>query len=127
MPFPPACPADTTLLPRKSWTIPTLSYLEQGNVQNLYDLTTNWDSATNLPRDIATIKVFQCPSAPTNRLDGDPQNSTFHIVSTTDYAAVTGVAAYATTVNTTVRFARHVAKEHDRRIGDTRPTVCRTP
>src|SRR5258708_5082509 len=50
-------PADTTLLPRRGWTVAALSYLEQGNVQSLYDLTTNWDSTTNLPLTSQPIKV----------------------------------------------------------------------
>ena len=94
-------PADSTGLPRRGWTVAALSYLEQGNLSNLYDLTTNWDSVTNLPVTSQAVKVFQCPSAPTGRLDGNPQTGIYSLVATSDYAACTGVAAYATTVNTT--------------------------
>jgi prepilin-type N-terminal cleavage/methylation domain-containing protein/prepilin-type processing-associated H-X9-DG protein len=113
-------PADSTLLPHRSWTVATLSYMEQGNLSNLYDLTTNWDSATNLPVTSQPLKVFQCPSAQTGRLDGNPQTGVYGIVSTNDYAASTGIAAYATTVNTTglVQLGM-LPKNMVARIGDT--------
>ncbi len=91
-----------TPLPRVSWTIPLLPFIEQDNLRRNYDTTTNWDSATNLPLTSLPIKIFQCPSAPNvQRLDGDPQTNTWNLVAVTDYAASTGVAAYATNVNTT--------------------------
>jgi prepilin-type N-terminal cleavage/methylation domain-containing protein len=94
-------PAGVTPLPRVSWTIPTLPYIEQDNVQRRYDPASNWDSSTNLPLTSQPIKIFQCPAAPNAaRLDGDPQTNTWNTVAVTDYAAATGVAAYATTVNT---------------------------
>src|SRR5476651_974066 len=37
------------LTTRVSWTVPLLPYLEQDNLRRNYDLTTNWDSAVNLP------------------------------------------------------------------------------
>ncbi len=95
-------PSGVTPLPRVSWVIPTLSYIEQDNLRKNYDVTTTWSSVTNLPTTAQKLKGFQCPSTPNpERLDGDPQTSVWNIVSVTDYAAVTGVAAYATTVNTT--------------------------
>ncbi len=95
-------PAGVTPLPRVSWTIPLLPFIEQDNLRRNYDTTTNWDSATNLPLTSLPIKIFQCPSAPNvQRLDGDPQTNTWNLVAVTDYAASTGVAAYATNVNTT--------------------------
>ncbi|HEV8058584.1 MAG TPA: DUF1559 domain-containing protein [Gemmataceae bacterium] len=113
-------PAGTTTLPRISWTVATLPYIEQGNVASLYDLTTNWDSPTNLPLTSQGIKTFQCPSAPTNRLDGDPQTGIYGLVATTDYAASTGVAAYATSVNTTGQvLLGMLPKNTVTRIGDT--------
>jgi prepilin-type N-terminal cleavage/methylation domain-containing protein/prepilin-type processing-associated H-X9-DG protein len=120
-------PADSTMLPRKSWTEPTLSYLEQGNMQNLYDLTTNWDSVTNLPVTSQPVKVFQCPSAPTGRLDGDPTTGIYNLVATTDYAASTGVAAYATTVNTTGQVLLGMLPQNIvARIGDTTDGLSNT-
>ncbi|CAN5607040.1 DUF1559 domain-containing protein [soil metagenome] len=120
-------PADATGLPSKSWTVPTLSYLEQGNVQNLYDLTTNWDSVTNLPITSQPIKVFQCPSATTGRLDGNPSSGVYNTVAISDYAASTGVAAYATTVNTTGQaLLGMMPKNTKARIGDTTDGLSNT-
>src|SRR5262245_43221321 len=95
-------PAGFTSLPRVSWTIPTLPYIEQDNLRRNYDTSSNWDSLTNLPLTSLPVKIFQCPSAPNpNRRDGDPQVNVWDLVAVTDYAAATGVAAYATTVNPT--------------------------
>lgn len=95
-------PAGVTPLPRISWLVPTLPYLEQDNLRRNYDLTQTWGSPSNLPLTSLRIKILQCPSAPnSDRKDGDPQTGTWNIVAVTDYAASTGVAAYATTVNTT--------------------------
>jgi prepilin-type N-terminal cleavage/methylation domain-containing protein/prepilin-type processing-associated H-X9-DG protein len=89
-------PAGVTPLPRVSWTIPTLAYIEQDNLRKNYDLNQTWSTATNLPITAQKIKIFECPSSPNpDRLDGDPQTSAWNIVAITDYAAVTGVAAYA--------------------------------
>jgi prepilin-type N-terminal cleavage/methylation domain-containing protein/prepilin-type processing-associated H-X9-DG protein len=95
-------PSGPTPLPRISWTIAALPYIEQDNVRSRYDTTTTWSSPTNLPLTSQPIKIFNCPSSPNpTRLDGDPQTDVWNIVAVTDYAAATGVAAYATTVNTT--------------------------
>jgi prepilin-type N-terminal cleavage/methylation domain-containing protein/prepilin-type processing-associated H-X9-DG protein len=95
-------PAGFTSLPRVSWTIPTLPYIEQDNLGRNYDVSSNWDSLTNLPLTSLQVKIFQCPSAPNStRKDGDPQLNVWDLVAVTDYAAATGVAAYATNVNTT--------------------------
>jgi prepilin-type N-terminal cleavage/methylation domain-containing protein/prepilin-type processing-associated H-X9-DG protein len=95
-------PAGVTSLPRVSWTIGALPFIEQDNLRRNYDTTTNWDSAVNLPLTSLPVKIFQCPAAPNStRKDGDPQTNNWNIVAVTDYAAATGVAAYATTVNAT--------------------------
>jgi len=95
-------PAGNTPLPRISWTIPTLAYIEQDNLRKNYDTTQTWGAATNLPVSSQPVKIFICPSSPTpTRLDGDPQTNTWNIVAITDYAASTGVASFATTVNGT--------------------------
>jgi prepilin-type N-terminal cleavage/methylation domain-containing protein/prepilin-type processing-associated H-X9-DG protein len=89
-------PAGVTPLPRVSWTIPALSYIEQDNLRKNYDLNQTWDAPANLGITSQRIKIFQCPStASPERLDGDPQTSVWNNVAVTDYAAVTGVAAYA--------------------------------
>src|SRR5262245_46561080 len=95
-------PSGVTPLPRVSWTIPLLPFIEQDSIQRRYDLTSTWGASSNLPLTSLPIKILQCPSAPgSTRLDGDPQTNTWNIVAVTDYAASTGVAAYATNVNPT--------------------------
>jgi prepilin-type N-terminal cleavage/methylation domain-containing protein len=95
-------PSGVTTAPRISWTIGLLSFIEQGNIRQLYDITTNWDSTTNLPLTSQPIKIFQCPSAPNSaRLDGDPQTNVWDIVAVTDYAASIGISPLATNINTT--------------------------
>jgi prepilin-type N-terminal cleavage/methylation domain-containing protein/prepilin-type processing-associated H-X9-DG protein len=89
-------PAGNTPLARVSWTIPSLAYIEQDNLRKNYDVNVTWSVAPNLAITSQKIKIFECPStANGERLDGDPQTSTWNIVAITDYAAVTGVAAYA--------------------------------
>lgn len=89
-------PAGVTPLPRVSWTIPTLTHIEQDNLQRNYNTNQTWSTAANLPITSQKIKIFECPStANAERKDGDPQTGTWDIVGITDYAAVTGVAAYA--------------------------------
>jgi prepilin-type N-terminal cleavage/methylation domain-containing protein/prepilin-type processing-associated H-X9-DG protein len=93
-------PAGPTTLPRVSWTIPALPYIEQDNLRKNYDVFQTWGAAANLPITSQKIKIFQCPAtANSDRLDGDPQTNTWNIVGVTDYAAVTGVAAYANAPN----------------------------
>lgn len=95
-------PAGPTPLPRVSWLVPTLAYIEQDNLRRDYDITSTWSSAANLPTTSQKVKILQCPSvANSERLDGDPQSNVWNIVAPTDYAAVTGVASYATGVNAT--------------------------
>jgi prepilin-type N-terminal cleavage/methylation domain-containing protein/prepilin-type processing-associated H-X9-DG protein len=95
-------PAGNTSLPRVSWLIPTLAYIEQDNLQRNYNTNFTWGSAVNLPISAQKIKILQCPSAPNpERLDGDPQTGVWNTVAVTDYAASTGVAARATNVNVT--------------------------
>jgi prepilin-type N-terminal cleavage/methylation domain-containing protein len=113
-------PAGVTSLPRISWLIGTLPYIEQGNVRTLYDTTTTWDSPKNLPLTSQPLKVMLCPSSPNPaRLDGDPQTNIWNTVAVTDYAASTGVAAYATTVNTTGQVLPGIMQKNSTvRVGD---------
>ena len=95
-------PAGFTTSPRISWTIGVLPFIEQGNLSKNYDLTSNWDSATNLPLTSQPIKIFQCPGTPNStRKDGDPQINVWNIVAVTDYAASTSVSPLAINVNLT--------------------------
>jgi prepilin-type N-terminal cleavage/methylation domain-containing protein len=93
-------PAGNTPLARVSWTVPALAYIEQDNLRKNYDVTQTWGAVVNLPISAQKIKIFECPSTPNSeRRDGDPQTGVWDIVAITDYAAVTGVAAYANAPN----------------------------
>ncbi len=95
-------PAGSTTLPRVSWLIPTLSYIEQDNMRKNYDTTKTWGDPANLTTTSQKIKILQCPSSQNpDRKDGDPQTGTWNIVAVTDYAASTGVHQLATNVNST--------------------------
>jgi prepilin-type N-terminal cleavage/methylation domain-containing protein/prepilin-type processing-associated H-X9-DG protein len=95
-------PAGFTPLPRTSWAVEVLPYIEQDNLQKNYDVTQNWSAPINLPITSQPIKIFRCPASPRrNLLDGDPQTDVWNLVATSDYAASAGVAAFATDVNST--------------------------
>jgi len=95
-------PTGNTTSPRISWAVALLPYLEQGNLVKSYDLGSTWCSVANLPITKQPIKIFQCPvSQDETRLDGDPQTGTWDIVGISDYAAIAGVSAIATNINTT--------------------------
>ena len=94
----PASAATTTV--RERWFTLVLPYIEQQNMYNQYDPTTNWDSGTNLPVTSLPIKVAVCPSTPNaGRLDNNPAFSKPEgwgpnnplDVGVTDYAGVYGV------------------------------------
>ena len=111
-------PAGNTPLARVSWTIPALADIEQDNLRKNYDTTQTWGAATNLPITAQRIKIFECPSgANPERRDGDPQTGTWNIVAITDYAAVTGVAAYANVPTTTAGRPGIMQKNFSIRIG----------
>jgi prepilin-type N-terminal cleavage/methylation domain-containing protein/prepilin-type processing-associated H-X9-DG protein len=89
-------PPGVTPLPRISWTVAALPYIEQDNLRRNYDLNQTWDAPVNQAITSQPIKIFLCPASPNpNRLDGDPQSGVWNIVAVTDYAATTVVAAYA--------------------------------
>ncbi|MDY3554288.1 DUF1559 domain-containing protein [Gemmata sp. JC717] len=46
------------------WRPLTLPYIEQGNLQKLYDFGSNWWEGTNPTAAAVPVKVFQCPSVP---------------------------------------------------------------
>jgi prepilin-type N-terminal cleavage/methylation domain-containing protein len=106
-------PGGNTSLPRVSWTIPTLAYIEQDNLRRNYNPNQTWGAAANLPISSQPIKIFQCPSAPNpTRKDGDPQTNTWDVVAVTDYAAVTGVSPLATNVNPTGRLVPGIMEKN---------------
>lgn len=95
-------PPGYTPLPRVSWTIAVLPFIEQDNLSKNYDFTSNWDSPHNLPITSQPIKIFQCPGTPNpTRRDGDPQTNVWNIVAVTDYAASTAVSPLAVNINFT--------------------------
>jgi prepilin-type N-terminal cleavage/methylation domain-containing protein len=89
-------PPGVTPLPRVSWSISLLPYIEQDNLQRNYNVNQTWDSLTNLPITSQKVKILQCPATPNgDRLDGDPQTAVWNIVAVSDYSAPTCVATYA--------------------------------
>ncbi|MDX1948297.1 MAG: DUF1559 domain-containing protein [Pirellulaceae bacterium] len=80
-----------------------LPYIEQKNLYDQYDLTSNWDSTTqgphglgpNLPLTSQPIPLFQCPSSPeARRLDGNPQPTwSGELIAVTDYSPPIAVSA----------------------------------
>jgi prepilin-type N-terminal cleavage/methylation domain-containing protein/prepilin-type processing-associated H-X9-DG protein len=51
----------------RAWTPIVLSYVEQDNIQKLWDKNVRWDTGVNLVNSQNKIKVFLCPSAPESR------------------------------------------------------------
>ena len=89
-------PAGSTTLPRISWLVSSLPYIEQDNLQRNYNQAQTWDSPTNLTITSQKVNLFLCPSSPSpDRKDGDPQTNVWNIVAVSDYTASTGVAAVA--------------------------------
>jgi prepilin-type N-terminal cleavage/methylation domain-containing protein/prepilin-type processing-associated H-X9-DG protein len=91
--FPTSNRANAASAVRSGWATFALPYIEQDNLFRNYDFTTNWDSPTNLPVTSQQIKVFQCPSAPQPRLDGNQQLGAgwTPVVGTSDYGPITSV------------------------------------
>lgn len=50
-----------------SWTVLALSYVEQDNVQKLWDKSIKWNVGANLVTGRNQFKIFVCPSAPNTR------------------------------------------------------------
>jgi prepilin-type processing-associated H-X9-DG protein len=85
-------------LPRVSWTVTILPYLEQANLVGNYNTSLNWDAGTNLAITSVPVKIFQCPASPNpTRTDGDPTNNLWLPgVATTDYGASSTISPLAT-------------------------------
>ncbi len=58
----------------RSWTPLVLTYVEQGNIGDKWNLSVRWDLGTNMALSQTNFKLFRCPSAP-----GDRQQSSIMI------------------------------------------------
>src|SRR5262245_6254387 len=80
------------------WRPLTLPYIEQENLQKLYDFNINWWEGTNPTAAAVPVKTYQCPSVP-SRMDvlsavakpPRPAMTFSNPVAPTDYEAVMGV------------------------------------
>ena len=54
----------TTVTPQMSWTAIVLPYIEQGNVQTLYNFKVDWNNPANYTAIRTQMKLFNCPSTP---------------------------------------------------------------
>jgi len=52
---------------RMSWTIVVLDYVEQGNLERLYNKTIPWNAGSNAVTGRQAVPTFMCPSAPLAR------------------------------------------------------------
>jgi prepilin-type N-terminal cleavage/methylation domain-containing protein/prepilin-type processing-associated H-X9-DG protein len=80
------------------WRPLTLPYIEQENLQNLYDFKVNWWEGANLTAAAVPVKTYQCPSVPrradvTTAVAKPPRPAmTFpQPIAPTDYEAIMGV------------------------------------
>jgi len=80
------------------WRPLTLPYIEQENLQKLYDFTSNWWEGTNPAAAAVPVKTYQCPSVPrrasvTSAVAKSPRPAvTFtNPIAPTDYEAIMGV------------------------------------
>jgi prepilin-type N-terminal cleavage/methylation domain-containing protein/prepilin-type processing-associated H-X9-DG protein len=86
-------PGGVTTAPRIAGHVFLLPFIEQKNIYDIYDQTTNWDSAKNLHITSQPIRTFICASSPQPRiLDGNPQPSWVgNLVATSDYSPTISV------------------------------------
>jgi prepilin-type processing-associated H-X9-DG protein len=83
--FPPAM----TSHPRHAWGTFLLPYLEERALHMQIDLNVDWDHPNNRPVIGRPVKLFLCPSAPTER----PELASGLIVAHSDYSAIFDVDA----------------------------------
>ncbi len=98
--FPASTRPSPTATVRHGWATYMLPYIEQDNLARNYDFNSNWDAADNLPITSQQVKIFQCPSAPQPRLDGDQQ-----LAPTTGWQPIVGVIDYGPTTSVTPQLA----------------------
>lgn len=80
------------------WRALTLPYIEQENLQDLYDFSLHWWEGTNPTAGSVPVRTFQCPSTPTesdvfSAIAKPPRPAlTFPVpLAPTDYEAIMGV------------------------------------
>jgi len=79
------------------WRVLILPYIEQENLQRLYDFNSNWWEGTNPTAAGVTVKLYQCPAAPSREVLSAVAKSPRPAMSfpvplgTTDYEAIMGV------------------------------------
>ncbi|OYW22096.1 MAG: hypothetical protein B7Z55_05050 [Planctomycetales bacterium 12-60-4] len=97
------------------WRPLILPFIEQANLQKLYDFNENWWEGTNPTAAGVTVKTFQCPSTPNRRevtsaIAKPPRPAiTFPVpIAGTDYEAIQGVqpsSVNSTLYNSSNRFS----------------------
>jgi len=80
------------------WRALTLPYIEQDNLQKLYDFNSDWWAGTNAAAAAIPVRTFQCPSTPTRRdvtsavaKPPRPAITFANPIAPTDYEAIMGV------------------------------------
>lgn len=80
------------------WRPLTLAYMEQGNLQDIYDFSLNWWEGSNQAAAAVPVPVFQCPSTPGHPPVFDaiahpprPAMTFSNPIAPTDYEAIMGV------------------------------------
>jgi prepilin-type N-terminal cleavage/methylation domain-containing protein len=90
-------PAGATALPRIAGLTFMLPYMEQTNLYNAYNQSTNWSSVINSTVVLSRINTLLCPSSTNSTaLDGDPQLIPAapwapNVAAVTDYSPTIGV------------------------------------
>jgi prepilin-type N-terminal cleavage/methylation domain-containing protein/prepilin-type processing-associated H-X9-DG protein len=80
------------------WRPLTLPYIEQENLQRLFDFSQNWWEGNNLIAAATVVKTYQCPSVPYRNVSSavakSPRPALANLnppLATTDYEAIMGV------------------------------------
>jgi prepilin-type N-terminal cleavage/methylation domain-containing protein/prepilin-type processing-associated H-X9-DG protein len=79
------------------WRPLTLPYIEQENLQKLYDFNSNWWEGTNPTAAAVPVKTYRCPSAPDRQVlsavakSPRPAMTFVNPLGVTDYEAIMGV------------------------------------
>jgi len=60
-------PSRTTVSPLHAWSAYLLPYIEQENLAKLYNLNTDWNNPTNYTAIQTQLKIFNCPTTPTQQ------------------------------------------------------------